>query len=162
MRHNEPGNLIIRWIRINVTLNTNNQNAFEDFSASVFDQQFIITLSACLIMCVCSLGGFRRFCFGFVYVFTPLLFFLRIGGTLHRTLTITGPGMWWSMTGYITMLTRTFSGWAVRFSWNCWRNRDSFPTSISIVQLKEIILSCPQFSCEPVRSQKSSALSSPA
>lgn len=35
MRHNEPGNLIIPWIRINVTLNTNNQNAFEDFSASV-------------------------------------------------------------------------------------------------------------------------------
>lgn len=38
------------------------------------DQQFIITVSGCLIMCVYSLGVFRRFGFGFVYVFTPLLF----------------------------------------------------------------------------------------
>lgn len=133
-RNNEPGNLMIRWIRINVILNTNNQNAFEDFSASVVDQQFIITVSGCLIMCVYSLGVFRRFGFGFVYVFTPLLFPQDWWNLYIILLTITGPGMWWSMTGYITMLTRTFSGeqW---FSWNCWRNRDSFPESISIVQL---------------------------
>lgn len=50
--------------------------------------------------------------------------FTRIGGTLHHTLTITGPGMWWSMTGYITMLTRTFSGFSQRGSGQrpCWRS----------------------------------------
>lgn len=121
--------LIIHWIRINVTLNTNNQNAFEDFLASVCEltihhntlwmfhyvHMFSGSIQEVLLwLCLC------------VYTFA---FFLRIGGTLHRTLTITGPGMWWSMTGYITMLTRTFSGWAARFSWNCGRNRDSFPES---------------------------------
>lgn len=68
------------------------------------------------IMCVYSLEIFRDFCFGsvciYMYVcsFIALVFFLRIGGIPHPTPTITGPGMWWSMTGCITMLTRTFSG----------------------------------------------------
>ena len=135
MRNSEPGNLIIRWIRINVRLNSNNQNAFEDFSASVGGPAIYHNSLWMSHYVRLFSGSIQEVWLWFCLCVYTFAFFLRIGGTLHHTLTITGPGMWWSMTGYITMLTRTFSGWAVGFSWNCWRNRDSFPESISIVQL---------------------------
>lgn len=51
-----------------------------------------------------------------------LCWIFRIGGTQPLLPTITGPGMWWFMTGSITMDTETSYGWAERQ--HIWKNNE--------------------------------------
>lgn len=75
--------------------------------------------------------------------------FIRIGGTPRHTPIITGPGMWWSMTGYIIMLTRTFSGFSRKDSslLPCWLSLPCLPWCTSMPSLSAWAFSTQCSSC---------------
>lgn len=94
MRQNAPRDVIICRTRINV-VEHNNQNSFKIFLTSLYGLT-IYHNALGIMLYVYVLWEYLVGCFDFcVYVwFYTFTFFLRIGGTLHLTPTITGPGMW--------------------------------------------------------------------